>query len=483
MPNRILISWVAWYTDYDRNPDIQIAKTGPNYSLHQTYYDSSRHLKHLLLSSGDTGEVRSALLLQKLKKDFPSHEIELHYMDLSDPLDFQEIKAMAMEALRPYQSHPLDVLISTGTTPMRMSWLLLKLEKNGLNIQMVQSLDPLLSPTHEAKCIDIELATSDIAYRLEVVRQEDAKEGTEPILFKNEAIRKVYEQARHIALHPDASGLIGGPSGSGKELLARYIHEQSARRHAPFVAINCAGLGQDLLESRLFGYRKNAFTGALEDRRGFFEDAQGGTLFLDEIGDMPLYVQQALLRVLENKSIQRVGDSKERKVNVRILAASNKDLWTLCEQGKFREDLFFRLAEVELQLPSWNTFSKMDRENCLRQMISLQAKQMGRKPLQPTEELMAWFCAYDFTGNFREIRQLLRRLYILCPHEQPDLSLLPSRYGSQSKANLSLQHMREIHIRKVWNYCDHNISRTSQCLGIAINTLKSDLIKYGLRET
>jgi DNA-binding NtrC family response regulator len=480
MPARILVSWVAWYTDFIHDPESSASLNGPNYSLHQSYYTPEKHLKHILLSSGEEGEARSLMLAGKLEKDFPEHTIELIYLNLMDPLDFQEIKARATYALQPYQKYPLDVLISTGTTPMRMSWLLLKLEKNEFDIHMVQSLDPLLATNSQAHCIDLQLETSDFAYRLELIRKQTAEQSPVGNLYQNDAIKAVYQQARQLALHPHASGIIGGESGSGKEKLAQYIHKESARHQHPFIAINCAGIGQDILESRLFGYRKGAFTGAEEDRKGFFEEADGGTLLLDEIGDMPSYVQQALLRVLETKCIQRVGESRERKIDVRILAASHRDLWARCEQGKFRRDLFFRLAEVELQLPSWNSFSYKDREACLHQMNLQHAQQSQRRPLKMTPELLVWFSTWTFSGNFREIKQLLSRFYILCQEEEVGLEYLPLRYRHHTQSDLTLASMRAIHIQKVWAYCDHNISRTARSLGIAVNTLKKDLRSYGL---
>jgi two-component system nitrogen regulation response regulator NtrX len=208
--------------------------------------------------------------------------------------------------------------------------------------------------------------------------------------------------------------LIGGENGTGKELVARAIHQQRARASRPFVAVNCAAIPETLIESELFGHEKGSFTGATSMKRGQFEQADGGTLFLDEIADMSLSTQAKVLRALQEQQFTRVGGTKLLKVDVRVLAASNKDLIKEIEKGTFREDLFYRLNVVPIIVPPLRE-RREDIPLLIRHFMKVHAEEQGLRMKEISPEAMAVFQQYDWPGNIRELRNLIERLMIMAP--------------------------------------------------------------------
>ncbi|HSV89934.1 MAG TPA: sigma-54 dependent transcriptional regulator, partial [Nitrospiraceae bacterium] len=208
--------------------------------------------------------------------------------------------------------------------------------------------------------------------------------------------------------------LIGGENGTGKELVARAIHQHSARASRPFVAVNCAAIPETLIESELFGHEKGSFTGATSMKRGQFEQADGGTLFLDEIADMSLSTQAKVLRALQEQQFTRVGGTKLLKVDVRVLAASNKDLIKEIEKGSFREDLFYRLNVVPIIVPPLRE-RREDMPLLIRHFMTVHAEEQGLRMKEISPEAMAVFQQYDWPGNIRELRNLIERLMIMTP--------------------------------------------------------------------
>lgn len=208
--------------------------------------------------------------------------------------------------------------------------------------------------------------------------------------------------------------LVGGENGTGKELVARAIHLQSARADRPFVAVNCAAIPETLIESELFGHEKGSFSGATSMKRGQFEQADGGTLFLDEIGDMSLNTQAKVLRALQEQQFNRVGGTKLLKVDVRVLAASNKDLMKEIEKGTFREDLYYRLNVVPIVVPPLRE-RREDIPLLIRHFMKLHAEEQGLRTKEVTPEAMAVFQQYEWPGNIRELRNLIERLMIMVP--------------------------------------------------------------------
>jgi len=210
--------------------------------------------------------------------------------------------------------------------------------------------------------------------------------------------------------------LIHGENGSGKELVARAIHALSGRREASFVEVNCAAIPEELIESELFGHERGAFTGAVARRRGKFETADGGTLFLDEIGDMSLKTQAKVLRALEEQVVERVGGREPIKVDVRVIAASNRDLQAFIAQGGFREDLFYRLNVIPIEVPPLRQ-RRDDIPTLIEHFIAVFSAENGKRPKTMSGEALAYFLAYDWPGNVRELRNMVERLVIMTTGE------------------------------------------------------------------
>ena len=241
------------------------------------------------------------------------------------------------------------------------------------------------------------------------------KKSDTVIVGESEAIAKVKEMIEKVA-PTEARVLIMGPNGTGKELVARSLHEKSNRAKGPFVEVNCAAIPSELIESELFGHEKGAFTSAIKQKKGFFEQAEGGTLFLDEIGDMSLSAQAKVLRALQENKIQRVGGEKDIKVNVRVLAATNKNLKEEIEKGRFREDLYHRLGVIIIQVPALD-----ERKEDIPLLVEYFNKQIceeyGKPPKKFTNDALKKLQAYSWSGNIRELRNVVERLIILSDNE------------------------------------------------------------------
>lgn len=222
----------------------------------------------------------------------------------------------------------------------------------------------------------------------------------------------------------DSTTLILGDSGTGKELVAKALHDSSNRANAPFVPVNCGAIPKDLLESELFGHKKGSFTGAISDRKGRFQLANGGTLFLDEIGDMSMDLQVKLLRVLQERTIDPVGASNTVSIDVRVVAATHKNIETLIEQGKFREDLFYRLNVMPVEIKA--LAERKEDIPILFKFFALQHNKEGNQPIRLHASSMRMFCDYDWPGNVRELSNLVARYTALFPGVEVDLRQVPS---------------------------------------------------------
>ncbi|NQS97050.1 MAG: sigma-54-dependent Fis family transcriptional regulator [candidate division Zixibacteria bacterium] len=275
-----------------------------------------------------------------------------------------------------------------------------------------------------------------------------------------------------------ATVLITGESGTGKELVARAIHYSSPRSSAPFVPVNCGGIPETLLESELFGHVKGAFTGASESRAGFFQTADGGTIFLDEISETSMAMQVKLLRVLQNKEICMVGSSRIQKVNVRIIAASNKDILSLIRKGIFREDLFFRLNIITINIPPLRE-REGDIPLLIRHFTANYAGEFGKPAPRFSERALQVLKNYYWPGNVRELENVIQRLVVMSEGEFIDVPDLPSlmRYSALhgNRLNRTLVEVEAEHIRNVLNSVDGHKSKAAEILGIDRKTLRNKL--------
>ena len=345
-----------------------------------------------------------------------------------------------------------------------------------------------------AKPIDAEELTQRIKMALEkrnmateIARlhaELNERRGFENIIGNSPAMRAVFEKVRLVA-DTRSTVLIVGESGTGKELVARAVHQQSSRRQGPFVPINCAAIPETLVESELFGYEKGAFTGATARKRGLFQSAEGGTLFIDEVGELPLGLQAKLLRALENRKVLPVGGSQEVDVDVRLVAATNRDLSEQVEQKQFREDLFYRLKVVELEMPPLRNRPD-DIPLLIRHFIDQIAEENGR-PIRDIEmDALVALQDYDWPGNVRELRNLLESIIVLSLKEQIELSDLPEQIGKVKSARAAIQPgmtMAEIEkeaIRRTLEQTGGRRGETAELLGISVRTLQRKIKEYGL---
>ncbi len=320
------------------------------------------------------------------------------------------------------------------------------------------------------------------------------------IIGHSERMREVFDLVARVARSDTASVLITGESGTGKEVVARAIHEQSLRASGPFHPLNCAAIANNLLESELFGYEQYAFTDAKKQKRGLLELADGGTLFLDEIGEMPLDMQAKLLRVLETRSFYRLGGNKEVKINVRILAATNRNLEEAMKQGSFRSDLFFRLAVLRIALPPLRE-RPADILLFASRFIEDFNKSLGRNVRRIAPEAQRLLLAYQWPGNVRELKNVIERAMILSNSDELLPAHLPQEIvgrintadGSQVdpwEQWLSLRPLDQVSLEEVtgrveqyflrWalKTANHNRTRAAELLGFA----KVDQLRYLMRK-
>ncbi|BDD85673.1 sigma-54-dependent transcriptional regulator [Desulfofustis limnaeus] len=310
--------------------------------------------------------------------------------------------------------------------------------------------------------------------------------GFHNIIGKSQAMQDMFETLAMVA-PSDATVLITGESGTGKELVANALHQNSSRQDFPFIKLNCAALHENLLESELFGHEAGAFTGAMQRRKGRFELAHQGTLFLDEIGDMSLPTQAKILRVLQEGEFERLGGTDTIQVDVRLLAATHKDLGEMIKAGTFRQDLFFRLSVVPVHLPPLRERS-IDVPELANHFLR-QYAQKNRKDIKGFhQEALHLLMAHDWPGNIRELENTIERAVILClgeqitPHDLPPQLLSDDvrNRPNQSKKGLTLRDMEREVIRMTLEKTGNNRSQAAKLLGVARQTLLNKIKEYGL---
>ncbi|WP_210521856.1 sigma-54-dependent transcriptional regulator [Hymenobacter terricola] len=315
-------------------------------------------------------------------------------------------------------------------------------------------------------------------------KQVGAQHSFASMIGPSEALRRAKDLATRVA-PTDAAVLLEGPTGSGKELFAQAIHQASPRRAKPFVAVNCSAFPRELLESELFGYRAGAFTGAQSDKKGLFEEASGGTLFLDEIGELDISLQAKLLRVLETQEFNKLGDPKPTRVNVRLVAATNRNLRQEADQGHFRADLYYRLSVFVVAVPPLNA-RRDDIEPLAQYFLHFYAAKLGKRLTGMEPEFLQQLLRHDWRGNVRELKNVLERAVILADEQTLTTDTLPAELqtwtatGTNEDDSRSLQAMEKRQIRLVLGETAGNKTEAARQLGIGVKTLYRKIQEYGL---
>jgi len=314
----------------------------------------------------------------------------------------------------------------------------------------------------------------------------ETKYSFDGIIGNSKNLLQAIDLAKKVSV-TDTTVLLTGETGTGKEVFAAAIHQSSLRKDQSFVAINCSAFSHDLLESEMFGHIAGSFTGASKDKKGLFEEANNGTIFLDEVGEMALDLQAKLLRVIENGEYIKVGESKPTKVNVRIIAATNRDLAKEIELGHFRQDLFYRLSVFQIQLPSLRE-RVIDIEPLANYFLNFFALKTNKKIKNLSGEFVQLLKLHTWPGNIRELKNVLERSVILetetilttscLPLEIQNLKAIETNGETQVLSAFSLASSEKIHIQKVLNYTNHNKTETAKLLNIALTTLYRKLEEY-----
>lgn len=319
----------------------------------------------------------------------------------------------------------------------------------------------------------------------ELENKLENKFSFDTILGKSETIQETIRMARKVA-PTDSTVLLEGETGVGKELFAQAIHNASTRKTKSFVAVNCSAFPKDLLESQLFGHRKGGFTGATNDKKGLFEEAHEGTLFLDEMGEMNLDLQAKLLRVLETQTFIKVGDSKPTKVNVRIIAATNRNLKNESEQEHFRADLYYRLSTFKITIPSLRE-RKKDIEELAHYFLTVYSAKIKKRITAMDREFVQQLKNYEWRGNIRELKNIIERAVILCDTETLTIELLPAEIIHSENTSLissatTLESMEKIHIQKIIHLAKGNKTKAAELLGIGLTTLYRKIEEYHIEK-
>jgi len=316
------------------------------------------------------------------------------------------------------------------------------------------------------------------------LREELQREDDVPMVFTSAKFRQVYDLTLQVAAS-EANILILGESGTGKELLARTVHSNSLRKARPFVSLNCAALTDSLLESQLFGHVRGAFTGAVINQKGLLEEADGGTLFLDEIGDVSAAVQAKLLRVIQEKEFIPIGATRTKTVDVRFVAATNRDLQHEVAQGRFREDLYYRLNVISLTAPPLRERPE-DIEPLAQHFLRRFAARMKKELHGIDSEALRCMVRYHWPGNVRELENVIERAVILAQDQMLTAELLPVCNREQPSMPsgvappVSLEELERRHILGIYSQNGGHKSRTAEILGISRKTLDRKLAEYGL---
>jgi DNA-binding NtrC family response regulator len=458
--------------------------------------------RHVRLLTSPIGEPPARRLMAEIMARGPAADLRI--LPITDPSDHGQIFAALRGITLGLPALPLDVCLSAGTPQMQTVWVIM-VEAGLLPARMLQVIPPAFVPSVHPRFIrevrlDIDGFPEIRALQEEVVRLRAAGRrrtvvGDSPAM--NEFLRRLQRVARS-----DVPVLIEGETGTGKELAARAVHEGSRRAGGPFVAESCGAFAEGVLASELFGHERGAFTGAQARRRGLFEQADGGTLFLDEVGETSPRVQVMLLRVLQEGTLRRVGGEQPIDVDVRVIAATHRDLRQMVARGEFREDLYYRLSGTSLRVPPLR-----ERSGDLERLVASVLDELGGPRPWPTPA--AWRCLqrYRWPGNVRQLRAEVVRWTVFCEHEvrvedlspelredagdeasasvhEPVASLGPARpSGRPAPARTLAEAVAELedHMIREALTCEGSLMGAARALAIDRNTLKRKARRLGLR--
>jgi transcriptional regulator with PAS, ATPase and Fis domain len=461
-----------------------VDESGPTFTVHKHFWDQAGYTKHILLSSSDKNDSeRLNLLVSELEKQFPKHQIIPKKVLIDDPINVSEIFSKLQPVLAELTEDNVEIFISPGTPAMQTAWYLLgtHFKKNVTLFQIRES--KFTKDKLKPEKITVTLDNSILPTNIVVAQKEQDKPKTQQDILVTDSLKPIYEKALMISRTDDVGCLILGENGTGKEHLAKYIHENSNRSRNPFLPVNCAAFTDELLRSELFGHEKGSFTGADNKKIGVFEAANGGTVFLDEIGDISPKMQVSLLRALQTKKILPIGSTKEIEINVRVIAATNKDIEAMTDNNEFRTDLFYRLAVTELKLPPLRERGKKEILELIEHFNERLSKRfIDKGKLKISKDAIELLTTYGFKGNVRELENMFIHFYTFCEKEIT-VNDLPDRVKNNNTTTLTLADNEKNHIIKIYKLCGQRPIITANTLGIHKDTLYRKLEEYGIRKS
>lgn len=477
---KTLISWLAHTNDFRmQGKDRIVDPLGPTLNFHREHWEA--YDQHIILSQEAMDDPRALMLKSAIGKEFPGHKVVLQYMAIEDVIDLAEIKSKVEEFLFKLSARgdEMHIFISPGTAAMQAAFYFWQMTA-GRAKRLLQTRRKEEGKPQELVVVKLEKSKVPFMAMLSTERI-DLQNASQEFLLPP-SIKATYERATLAANAHGVPVMIFGESGTGKERLARTVHERSARAGKAFNAINCAAIPDSLLESILFGYEKGAFTGADERKPGLFEATNGGTIFLDEVGDLSPRMQVALLRVLQESEVLPLSAPKPIKVDVRIVAATHRNLYERCSIGEFRWDLYYRLCVIELALPPLREWSREDRMMLIEHLAARESLAFkAPAPLRFDKPAVDALLNYSFPGNIRELENLIKRL-IIFPNDPTRLSDLPDFIQKpRLEASLKWEDAEKSLIQRVLRLTAGNKSQAQKLIGYgSINTLNAKIAEYGI---
>lgn len=432
--------------------------------------DDEKNFREVLMTTlSDEGfDVTGTDSAIKAKDLLEKEEYDVLLLDLNMP------EVSGMEVLKKIKTFeiPPEVVILTGVGIVSTAVEAMKLGAYDYLTKpfKIEELKAVIEKAHEKK----KLRTENLLLKTQIKRQFRQKN----IITKNTLMIDILETVKKVAI-PDSPVLIYGESGVGKELIARAIHDASERAEKPYIPINCGAIPENIIESELFGHEKGSFTGAYEKKLGLLEIADGGTLFLDEIGDLPLQLQIKLLRVIETKSFFRVGGTREMKVDVKFVFATNKDIKTETEEGRFRHDLYYRISALTIHIPPLR-----ERKEDIPLLIAhFRENNPAFKHKKFSKDALDAISEYSWPGNVRELQNVLHRTLLLSKADTITREDLPADLKTGNKASgIRLEDIEKNHILKILREAGGQRGRAAEILGIDPKTLYRKLMGYGIKE-